>query len=281
MPWQSTNTVNAQFVIVSGNNGGVFIYQSGTTPGLGNPPISWESSGLIDPFGNILPSVAGVQGSGSFSVGSFIGVTTPGSLPPAPATGFRLYANGNGTLSEVVSSGLAGNVPLVQVDISAHNVGNTTTAGNLTKTWVINANDGVAGTVYKIETYAQMVMGQTAAETITLGINLNGTNTPLATLGASFNGSALSTDYDLPIELTVEINSNGSNAPRVTLDSGISDTSANRLSTNTAYLAGHSDILSWMVGQNNSMAVYAQWGGTGGSVQNISTVSSRLYREGN
>lgn len=281
MGWQSAATVLAEYVIVSGPGGGVFIYQNGTTPGLGNPPVSWESSGLVDPFGNILPSVAGVQGSGAFTVGSYVGVTTPGSLPAAPATGFRLYANGNGTMSAVVSSGLAGNIPLIQVDVSAHNVGNTATAGDITKTWVINANDGVLGTVYKIQTYAQLVMGATTAETITLGIDLNGTKTPLATLGASFNGSALSVDYDLPIELVIEINSNGTNAPRISLNSGISDTSANRLSTNTAYLAGHSDILTWNVGNNNSMAVYAVWGGAGGTGQNIATVSSRLYREGN
>ena len=276
----SSSVVRARFVIVSGEGDGVFVYASGTTPGLGNPPIAWMGGAGVDPYGNVLTAVAGVDATGTFAVGSYIGVTTPGSLPPAPSSGFRFYANGNGTPNAVLTSGLAGNIPLVQIDVSPHNVGNTAAAGDLTETWTVNANDGVQGTCYKIQTFAQMVTGATAAETLTIGVDLNGVKTPLSTLGASFNGSALSTDYDIPIELVMEVNSNGSDAPRITLSGPLGDTSANRLSTNSANMSGHSDVLSWNPGLNNTIAVFAQWGGAGGAGQNISTVSSRFYREG-
>jgi hypothetical protein len=276
----SSSTVRARYVIVSGIGDGVFVYMPGTTPGLGNPPIAWMGGGLVDPYGNVLVAAAGVEGAGTFAVGSYIGITSPGSLPAAPPSGFRFYANSNGTPNSVLTSGLAGNIPLVQIDVNPHNVGNTAAAADLTKTWTVNANDGVLGTAYKIQAYAQMVTGQTTAETLTLGVDLNGVKTPLSTLGASFNGSALATDYDIPIELVMEVNSNGSDAPRITLSGPLGDTSANRLSTNSANMSGHSDVLAWNPGANNTIAVYAQWGGAGGSQQNISTVSSRFYREG-
>lgn len=282
MGWQINQVIHATQVIVSGSGSGDGVFTYAGTPGLGNPPIGWITNGsLLDPYGNVLPAIMGVDYSGTLAVGSYIGITTPGSLPPAPSSGFRFYANGNGIPAYVDSSGLAGNIPAVQVDVSNHNVGNTTSPGNLTKVWTVNANDGTTGTVYTIETYAQMVSGQTAVETMTLGVSLNGVNTPLATLGASFNGSALDTFYDVDIKLVMEVNSNGSNAPRITLTAPVSDTSANRLATNTLTMCGHSDILSWNVGQNNTLAVYAVWGGTGGSDQNIATVSSRFIREGN
>lgn len=275
------NNIPVTKVIVegSGDGDGVFVYNGAGA--LGNPPIAWLTNGsLLDPFGNALPAVMGVNGVGSLAVGSFIGITTPGSLPAAPSSGFRFYADANGVPSAVLTSGLAGGVPLVQVDVGPHNAGNTAVAADITRTWVVNANDGVQGTVYKIQTYAQVQTGQTSIQPLTLGVDLNGVKTPLATLGVAFNGGALSTSYDIPIELVMEVNSNGSDAPRITLNAPLSDISANRLATNTANMGGHSDVLSWNPGLNNTLAVYAQWGGAGGSVQNIATVSSRFYREG-
>jgi hypothetical protein len=103
---------------------------------------------------------------------------------------------------------------------------------------------------------------------------------PLATLGASFNGSALSATYDIPLELTVTVNSIGANAPQITLSGPLGNTSANRLATNSANLAGHSDTQRWNPSDENTLALYAAWGGTGGSIQRIETLSSRLTRSG-
>lgn len=275
------NNVPVTQVIVdgSGDGDGVFVYNG--VGSLGNPPIAWLTNGsLLDPYGNVLPAVMGVDDAGTFAVGSFIGITAPGSLPPAPASGFRFYADANGVPSAVLTSGLAGGVPLVQVDVTHNSVGNTAVAGDITRTWVVNADDGVQGTVYKIQTFAQMQTGQTAIESLTLGVDLNGVKTGLATLGVAFNGGALNTQYDIPIELVMEVNSNGSNAPRITMNAPLADTSANRLATNSANMCGHSDVLTWNPGLNNDIAVFAQWGGAGGSNQIIATDSSRFYREG-
>lgn len=63
-PGQSAAVVIANKVIVFGPNDGVFVYSG--TPKLGNPPIFWAGSGPKDPYGNPLPSTAGVNGTGTF-----------------------------------------------------------------------------------------------------------------------------------------------------------------------------------------------------------------------
>ena len=69
-PGGNTQILRARLIIVSGMGEGVFIYNG--TPGLGNPPIAWMGSGLVDPFGNVLPSTTGVASSGTFSAGDTI-----------------------------------------------------------------------------------------------------------------------------------------------------------------------------------------------------------------
>lgn len=59
MGWQVNPDVIANTVIVTGPAGvvvGIFVYQIGTTPGPGNPPVEWMSQFLADPYGNILPT---------------------------------------------------------------------------------------------------------------------------------------------------------------------------------------------------------------------------------
>jgi hypothetical protein len=91
IPPNSSGVIVARQVIVSGpvgNATGVFVYAPGTTPGLGNPPITWESSGLVDPFGNVLPSTTGVAGTGTFQAGDTV-INTSGEFvySAAPALG--------------------------------------------------------------------------------------------------------------------------------------------------------------------------------------------------
>jgi hypothetical protein len=69
-PGSSSPIVRARLVIVSGPGDGVFVYSG--TPALGNPPIAWMGSGLVDPYGNILPSTTGVAASGTFQAGDTI-----------------------------------------------------------------------------------------------------------------------------------------------------------------------------------------------------------------
>lgn len=71
----SVNIFRGRLVIVFGPSAtvsGIFVYRSGTTPGPGNPPIFWATSGTVDPFGNALPSTVGVAGTGTFQAGDTI-----------------------------------------------------------------------------------------------------------------------------------------------------------------------------------------------------------------
>jgi hypothetical protein len=99
IPPNSSGVIVARQVIVfgpAGNASGVFVYAPGTTPGLGNPPITWESSGLIDPFGNVLPSTTGVAGTGTFQAGDTV-INTSGEFvySAAPALGDLIAAIAN------------------------------------------------------------------------------------------------------------------------------------------------------------------------------------------
>jgi hypothetical protein len=99
IPPNSSGVIVARQVIVfgpAGNASGVFVYAPGTSPGLGNPPITWESSGLIDPFGNVLPSTTGVAGTGTFQAGDTV-INPAGEFvySAAPAAGDLLASIAN------------------------------------------------------------------------------------------------------------------------------------------------------------------------------------------
>ena len=80
----SPQIIKAQYVIVSGPGGGVFVYTG--TPANGNPPIAWVGAGTTDPYGNTLPSTTGVASSGTFSAGNtFTSVQGTVTYSAAPA----------------------------------------------------------------------------------------------------------------------------------------------------------------------------------------------------
>jgi len=80
----SPQIIKAQYVIVSGPGGGVFVYTG--TPANGNPPIAWMGAGTTDPYGNPLPSTTGIASSGTFSAGNtYISVNGTVTYSAAPA----------------------------------------------------------------------------------------------------------------------------------------------------------------------------------------------------
>lgn len=198
---------------------------------------------------------------------------------PAAVAGAQLYANVNGNLSAVRASGLAGQLPAIQVD--APGIPYTTALGpaDLTKSWPVPAGDGVTGTTYTIDTHITIETG-TAAETFTIGADINGTRIPLATLGAAFNGSAPNTTYDIPVRMRLIVNAAGASTPQITLAAGLGDTSANRLATNSANLAGSSVSATWNPASANTFAVYGVWGAAGGGPQNATAYTSEFRCSG-
>jgi hypothetical protein len=191
-----------------------------------------------------------------------------------------MSVNAQGTLNITDAGSLSGAVPLVQADISTGTAGNNNTATLLTKAWPVGANEGTTGTTYRVKCLAVATTGQTTIETLTLGADVSGTKTALATLGTAFNGGALSTTYAIPVELVLTVDAVSAGTPEIYLNAPLGDTSANRLSTNSANLQGFSHTAAWDSTISRTLAVYAQWGGAGGSVQSCQVITSRFYREG-
>ena len=189
-------------------------------------------------------------------------------------------ANAQGVLVVEDESTFTGALPMVQADVSTHGPGNTATAADITKSWPVPANDGVKGTTYTIKCVLIVNTGQTTIQTLTLGVDIDGTQTALATLGAAFNGGALNTIYVIPLELVLMVDAVGTALPEIYINGPGGDASANRLATNSVNMSGFTHAASWDRTISHTLAIYAQWGGTGGSAQSAQALASRLYREG-
>jgi hypothetical protein len=81
-PGVSGNIVLAQYVVVFGESGGVFIYAG--TPALGNPPLYWMGNVTQDPYGNPLDQGIWAGQPGSVQVG----IQTSGAGPTGAARVF-------------------------------------------------------------------------------------------------------------------------------------------------------------------------------------------------
>jgi len=266
------------------NTNGAFFYSG--TPAVGNLIVSISNvGGAADPPGNnILAGIVNYSNNGSVYIAEQI---YGGSIT------WWSCATENGTWANIGSFGISpsginigsnggffGGLPIVQSNISTNAVGNTGTAGNITTAWSVPAGDGKVGTSYVIKTFATVVIGATTEQTLTFGVDINGTKTALATLGAAFNGSTLSAAYDVPLELAVNVDVIGTNTPEIVLSGPLGITSANRLATNSANMPGRSTTAAFNKANLNTIAIYAQWGGAGGTGQNVQTVYSKFYREG-
>lgn len=121
-------------IVVSGTGPGtgVFIYNG--SPGLGNPPITWMTNGsLVDPYGNVLPAVIGVEGVGTFSAGDTIitpngtfdysGTPALGNLigSDAPAAGNDEFGN-NYYAGKCTYQASGGAIPTLVVQMFAGNL---------------------------------------------------------------------------------------------------------------------------------------------------------------
>jgi hypothetical protein len=98
-PGVSNQVVLAQYVIIFGTNGGLFIYAG--SPGPGNPPIYSISNSDSDPYGNaVFPGlVAGANGTNQVIIqtsGSIASIFFPSSATSSFADAEILAVNSNG-----------------------------------------------------------------------------------------------------------------------------------------------------------------------------------------
>ena len=107
----SGQVIRARQVIVSGHGDGIFVYTG--RPRLGNPPIAWMGGGLVDPYGNVLPSTTGVASSGSFQAGNSITnangtFTYSGSIPQLGQLIYsNAFAGGTDSAGNIYPAGIA------------------------------------------------------------------------------------------------------------------------------------------------------------------------------
>lgn len=106
-PGTTSPVVIANIVIIFGPTGsatGLFVYQPGTKPAAGNPPIAWITANAVDPYGNtVQPGVmlAEAASSGNAEGGLIWNTATPGAAEPLLA----LFPN--------ATVGFTGNSPFV------------------------------------------------------------------------------------------------------------------------------------------------------------------------
>ena len=301
-----TNQVQNQ-VIIAGTVPGVLAYNPSI--GAGNLVASISGSQTADASGNeVLATVTTYSKAAGAFIATQLGNPSQGGIVVTSATTeagpysqlgdlivtqggvMFLDANGNlrlsagqsgtGSLQMQTAGGSVWSPSMMQVDISTNGPGNTNTATDITTAWPIPGGDAVTGTTYTIKALLTVTTGQTTIETLTVGADIGGVKTPLATLGAAFNGGALATTYAVPLELMMTVDAVTAGTPEVYLNAPLGDTSANRLATNSANLQGFSHAASFAAASGGTFAAYAQWGGAGGSQQLAQTISSRLYREG-
>lgn len=87
-PGVSQAVVIANTVIIFGPTGsptGLFVYEPGTTPGAGNPPIAWITASTADPYGN--PVQPGIMLAEAITSGNALGgliwnTAVPGTAEP-------------------------------------------------------------------------------------------------------------------------------------------------------------------------------------------------------
>lgn len=159
-PGAQSPVVTANRIIVSGANGGVFIYLG--TPSLGNPPIDWMTNATTDPFGNALPSQGvGTQQSGSnwaslFSGAAWLGdnlTTQPNAAAASGGSGMMLLKSG--------LTGVSDNAAFIE--LFSKNSGGGSVAASITLGSAVTATVGTPAAPTLITTDVWNTLGALAA----------------------------------------------------------------------------------------------------------------------
>jgi len=303
-PASQGQVTHARQVIVAGPGGtpvGVYVYTPGATPGPGTRPVDTLSQSSDDPYGNVTlpgdtsyaitasPIVAlqnngaglfwyywtGSAWSGMFSTAIGDAGTAAETLGIENAAGNAGWQIGNseclllgsvgpltaaGRLPAISGSGLAGYYPIIATDNTTNGPGNVTTAADVTLAWPVPSGDFASKTTYIIDTDLLLTAG-TTAENISFGISVNGTNTTLVTIGSS--AFTAGDSYVGPARLKLIAQASGADAYLVSL--------SGRLTLTTSSLTGvdlnsASTAVAWSAGAN-TLALFAQFAGAGGSAQ--------------
>lgn len=336
-PGTTPGIVLAQFVIVFGTAGGVFVYNG--TPGPGNQPIASVTNAPTDPYGDPTQSgftvynlpaylqlhvnagfgapavemVTGVASEadhaamytdpnnvglvneiiGTFLIGpgsSFDGLQAAVNLASSAADGSEIAVGTLGMIKSGVFTNWATWDPSgfqtvspgggtwqangTQTDATTHTLGATgSTPTNLTKAWVIPADDANVATVYEVEV---PVGGTYENQQLNIGINLGGSFTNVVPVSSSFVTAGHNVAGMIKMKLTVQ--STGA-LGTVDVDFGgtLEDSTAVRSAAGSTGINGRHAALAIDTTSANAFAIAAEWGGTtsGQMLSGFSSVYAR------
>lgn len=245
----------------------------------------------------ILLSIASASGTDQFGTAYPIGVntaldiTTTGTLKlgnqggtPSSASGVaRLFSDVGGNPAVITPSGLSGNLPPVQTDISTQTV-TATSFTALSTAWPIPANDAQPGTCYRFTFFGNGTMG-TAAELLYWELQVFGKSVCNITMGATF--MAASANFGWGLTAIVEVLTTGSSGTMKTAMWGaISVFTSSSSGTLLSGGSNSSAATAGVVGQNGSNTIatnaattatlVSQWGASGCSITSFGSVMERL-----
>jgi hypothetical protein len=265
------------------NDNGIFTYSS--TPALGNLIGSTVGAAantfVLDPFGN--QAFAGTTSYENIS-GSFFAINTIGvslQYATAPAAGgpwtstTSINFNSLGRASITDASNLVRNITRSTSQSTGQTAGNTTVPQALYAGVFHTSTDLGNGDLITISSEFNAQMGQTTAETFTIGYQLDGgTVVNLATIGAAIVAAAAK--YSGTLQLNVRVITNGASGTANFWLSGGVQAAANVLFTNGAAIAG--TVLLPSVAFNttivHTLQLVGTWGGAGGSDQSFETLGA-------
>jgi hypothetical protein len=175
----------------------------------------------------------------------------------------------------IVPSGLTGSIPASQTDIGSDNLGNSTVAVNITKLWVIPANDANSGTEYIIEAPFNGVWG-TPGQTLDIGIMHNGVFANICPTG----GIAAADNVTGDVRLHLKCTSSGSGGNTQVWTEGVmADSSVNRVPGSVTTLVGLLATHVFNTTTANTVSIGAKWSATS-SGQTLTGQTSSFYRLG-
>lgn len=211
-------------------------------------------------------------------VGGVLEATAQSSAPAPGAGKATFYGNVNGNPAAETSTGLAGQLPLVQTDPSTNTNANVVGAHGISAIWTIPANDMQAGTVYEIEVPWNATM---EGQTLELGLSIDGstTFTVNTTLSGTIVGSGIVVNGVIRIIVQV-ITTGTSGTINCFTDGSVNQASQPTLFSNSGGLAGNPALgvtLNTTVSHN--IRVNSLWGASNAG-QTVSGYGSKFTRSG-
>lgn len=274
----NTPAIPEQFAGGAGHGGYARLTYSTGAPAI---LLSVASASGTDQFGTTFP--IGVNTSLDITTSGTLRLGNQGSTPSAISGVTRLFSDVGGNPAVITPSGLSGNLPPVQTDISTQTV-TATSFTALSTAWAIPSNDAQPGTCYRFTFFGNGTMG-TAAELLYWELDVFGKSVCNITMGATF--MSVSTNFGWGLTAIVEVLTTGSSGTMKTaMWGGISVFTSSSSGTLLSGGSNSSAATAGIVGQNGSNTIatnaattatlVAQWGASGCSITSFGSIMERL-----